>query len=51
VVVLLLKKVTTFKNVPYVDMIFGPQTLHRLPQMLDQHQDQVEKPKKKNQIG
>ena len=27
-------------------MVFGPQTLHRLPQMLDQHQDQVEKPKK-----
>src|SRR5210317_1591435 len=21
---------------PYVDMVFGPQTLHRLPQMLDQ---------------
>jgi tRNA-2-methylthio-N6-dimethylallyladenosine synthase len=24
------------KRAPYVDMIFGPQTLHRLPQMLDQ---------------
>jgi tRNA A37 methylthiotransferase MiaB len=34
------------KRAPYVDMVFGPQTLHRLPQMLDQHQDQVEKPKK-----
>ncbi|MBP8013377.1 MAG: tRNA (N6-isopentenyl adenosine(37)-C2)-methylthiotransferase MiaB, partial [Acinetobacter sp.] len=34
------------KRAPYVDMIFGPQTLHRLPQMLDQHHDQVEKPKK-----
>lgn len=22
----------------YVDMVFGPQTLHRLPQLLDQHQ-------------
>jgi len=26
---------------PYVDMIFGPQTLHRLPQMLDASQGQV----------
>ena len=34
------------KRAPYVDMVFGPQTLHRLPQMLDQHQAQVEKPKK-----
>lgn len=34
------------KRAPYVDMIFGPQTLHRLPQMLDQHHAQVEKPKK-----
>ncbi|MFB2578230.1 tRNA (N6-isopentenyl adenosine(37)-C2)-methylthiotransferase MiaB [Acinetobacter sp. c2-A9] len=33
------------KRAPYVDMVFGPQTLHRLPQMLDQHQQQVEKPK------
>ncbi len=24
------------KRAPYVDMIFGPQTLHRLPQMLEQ---------------
>jgi len=23
------------KRAPYVDMVFGPQTLHRLPQMLD----------------
>ena len=36
------------KRANYVDMIFGPQTLHRLPQMLDQHFEQVEKPKKKN---
>lgn len=35
------------KRANYVDMIFGPQTLHRLPQMLDQHFEQVEKPKKK----
>lgn len=34
------------KRAPYVDMVFGPQTLHRLPQMLDQHVDQIEKPKK-----
>ena len=26
------------KRAPYVDMVFGPQTLHRLPQMLDQVQ-------------
>lgn len=25
------------KRAPQVDMIFGPQTLHRLPQLLDQH--------------
>ena len=24
------------KRAPYVDLVFGPQTLHRLPQMLDQ---------------
>ena len=24
------------KRAPYVDMVFGPQTLHRLPQMLDE---------------
>jgi len=24
------------KRAPYVDIVFGPQTLHRLPQMLDQ---------------
>lgn len=35
------------KRANYVDMIFGPQTLHRLPQMLDQHFEQVEKPKKR----
>lgn len=34
------------KRAHYVDMIFGPQTLHRLPQMLDQHFEQIEKPKK-----
>ncbi|RDC51434.1 tRNA (N6-isopentenyl adenosine(37)-C2)-methylthiotransferase MiaB [Acinetobacter sp. RIT592] len=34
------------KRANYVDMIFGPQTLHRLPQMLDQHFEQIEKPKK-----
>lgn len=26
------------KRAPYVDMVFGPQTLHRLPNMLDQHE-------------
>jgi tRNA-2-methylthio-N6-dimethylallyladenosine synthase len=26
---------TIFKRAPYVDMVFGPQTLHRLPVMLD----------------
>ncbi|MEC7118585.1 MAG: tRNA (N6-isopentenyl adenosine(37)-C2)-methylthiotransferase MiaB [Pseudomonadota bacterium] len=26
------------QRAPYVDMVFGPQTLHRLPQMLDQHE-------------
>lgn len=34
------------KRAPYVDMVFGPQTLHRLPQMLDQHETQVATPKK-----
>lgn len=24
------------KRAPYVDIVFGPQTLHRLPQLLDQ---------------
>lgn len=33
------------KRAPYVDMIFGPQTLHRLPEMLDQHHAQLDKPK------
>ncbi|MCJ8146942.1 tRNA (N6-isopentenyl adenosine(37)-C2)-methylthiotransferase MiaB [Acinetobacter sp. A3.8] len=36
---------TIQKRAPYVDMVFGPQTLHRLPQMLDQHHEQIEKPK------
>ncbi len=27
------------KRAPYVDMVFGPQTLHRLPQMLNQHNE------------
>ncbi len=26
---------TIFERAPYVDMVFGPQTLHRLPQMLE----------------
>jgi tRNA-2-methylthio-N6-dimethylallyladenosine synthase len=26
---------TIIKRAPYVDMVFGPQTLHRLPQMID----------------
>lgn len=34
------------KRAPYVDMVFGPQTLHRLPQMLDQHEEQLATPKK-----
>jgi tRNA-2-methylthio-N6-dimethylallyladenosine synthase len=25
------------ERAPYVDLVFGPQTLHRLPQMLDEH--------------
>lgn len=25
------------KRAPFIDLIFGPQTLHRLPKMLDQH--------------
>ena len=25
------------KRAPYVDLVFGPQTLHRLPQMIDAH--------------
>lgn len=25
------------KRAPYVDMVFGPQTLHRLPELLEQH--------------
>ncbi len=26
---------TIFERAPYVDMVFGPQTLHRLPEMVD----------------
>ncbi len=29
-----------FKRAPYVDIIFGPQTLHRLPKMLDEVKSQ-----------
>jgi tRNA-2-methylthio-N6-dimethylallyladenosine synthase len=36
---------TIQKRAPYVDMVFGPQTLHRLPQMLDQHHQQSHTPK------
>src|SRR5262245_19249812 len=25
------------KKAPYVDLVFGPQTLHRLPAMIDEH--------------
>ena len=28
------------KRAPYVDMVFGPQTLHRLPELYDQSNDQ-----------
>ncbi|MCB1787894.1 MAG: tRNA (N6-isopentenyl adenosine(37)-C2)-methylthiotransferase MiaB [Gammaproteobacteria bacterium] len=28
------------ERAPYVDLVFGPQTLHRLPQMLDRARDQ-----------
>lgn len=34
------------KRAAYVDMVFGPQTLHRLPELLDQHaknQDEIAK--------
>ena len=27
------------KRAPYVDLVFGPQTLHRLPDMIDELQD------------
>ena len=27
------------KRAPYVDVVFGPQTLHRLPEMIKNHQD------------
>ena len=30
------------KRAPYVDMVFGPQTLHRLPEMIDAAPDQRE---------
>ncbi len=38
---------TIQKRASYVDMIFGPQTLHRLPSMLDQHQAHKQKNSKK----
>lgn len=28
------------KRAPYVDLVFGPQTLHRLPEMLDAHESE-----------
>ena len=31
------------KRAPYVDIVFGPQTLHRLPKMLDEVRDQQTK--------
>ena len=31
------------KRAPYVDVVFGPQTLHRLPEMLNQR-EQLDKP-------
>ncbi|MCY4427826.1 MAG: tRNA (N6-isopentenyl adenosine(37)-C2)-methylthiotransferase MiaB [Halieaceae bacterium] len=33
------------KRAPYVDLIFGPQTLHRLPEMLEQRRTAGEGPK------
>ncbi|PIE47279.1 MAG: tRNA (N6-isopentenyl adenosine(37)-C2)-methylthiotransferase MiaB [Gammaproteobacteria bacterium] len=38
------------KRAPYVDMIFGPQTLHRLPELYDESAKQVDV-KPKNRIG
>ncbi|MBS9779983.1 MAG: tRNA (N6-isopentenyl adenosine(37)-C2)-methylthiotransferase MiaB [Moraxellaceae bacterium] len=38
------------KRAPYVDMIFGPQTLHRLPELYDESTKQ-KKVKPKNRIG
>ncbi len=35
------------KRASYVDMVFGPQTLHRLPTMLDQHHENKQKNSKK----
>ena len=35
------------KRASYVDMVFGPQTLHRLPNMLDQHHAHKQKNTKK----
>lgn len=35
---------------PYVDMVFGPQTLHRLPELYDQSTQQMDV-KPKNRIG
>ncbi|WP_201609391.1 tRNA (N6-isopentenyl adenosine(37)-C2)-methylthiotransferase MiaB [Psychrobacter immobilis] len=38
------------KRAPYVDMVFGPQTLHRLPELYDQSHEQREIAPK-NRIG
>ena len=38
------------KRAPYVDMVFGPQTLHRLPELYDQSHEQREI-SPKNRIG
>ncbi len=35
------------KRASYVDMVFGPQTLHRLPKMLDKHNEHKQKNTKK----
>jgi tRNA-2-methylthio-N6-dimethylallyladenosine synthase len=32
------------KRAPYVDLVFGPQTLHRLPQMIAQRQAEQDRP-------
>ena len=40
------------KRAPYVDMVFGPQTLHRLPELYDQSSEQRERGVPlKNRIG
>ena len=38
------------KRAPYVDMVFGPQTLHRLPQMLDALDVPVEQRRRHAQV-